>query len=123
MSKFVKIRTELRDPALIKHSLSDLRVPYKENARYKHIFSDFEDVVPLLVTVPGAKFGLRDVDGVYEVVGDDMQLKRIQSIMQRVQQRYAYHKVLAETADAGFELVEEQSGRDGVIRLTVRKWS
>jgi hypothetical protein len=43
--------------------------------------------------------------------------------LQQVQQRYAYHKVLAEVEQAGFALVEEQTGKDHVIRMTVRRWS
>ena len=45
-----------------------------------------------------------------------MQMKTIRAAVERVQQRYAYHVVLAETAKAGFELVEDQAGRDGVIQ-------
>ena len=52
-----------------------------------------------------------------------MQMAQIRAIMQPVQQRYAYHKVVAETEKAGFSLVEEQVGKDNVIRMTVRRWS
>jgi hypothetical protein len=41
----------------------------------------------------------------------------------QIQQRYAYHAVLQATAEAGFELVEENQGNDKVIRMTVRRWS
>ena len=78
---------------------------------------------PLLVKDNYATFGLRlDAGGIYEVVGDDMQMRRVNTTIQRVQQRYAYHKVLAETEMAGFSLVEEQVGDDNVIRMTVRRW-
>jgi hypothetical protein len=69
-------------------------------------------------------FGLRQTeDEHYEVVGDDMQMAQIRKTVQQVQQRYAYHKVVAETAKAGFTLVDENVGRDKVIRLTVRRWA
>ena len=57
------------------------------------------------------------------MIGDDMQMATIRKTMDQVQQRYAYHKVLDETAKAGFSLVEEKVGNDQVIRLTVRRWS
>lgn len=124
MSKFVQIKTELRDGALIRRTLDELKIPYKENARYVHLFSGFAGQVPFLVQNKGLTFGLREGDsGVYEIIGDDMQMKQIQTVMQPVQQRYAYHKVLTETEKLGFSLVEEQTGRDNVIRLTVRRWS
>lgn len=71
------------------------------------------------------EFGLRATDGdSYEVIGDDMQMVQISKrFMGQIQQRYAYHKVLAETSKAGFSLVEEQVSNDQVIRMTVRRWA
>ena len=131
MSKFVKVQTQLRDLALIKRSLDDLKLSYVEDAEYHHIYSGRRERVPLLVQSGRLKFGLRlnaDVDEkveeapAYEVVGDDMILRQIRTTMDEVQQRYAYRKVLAETEKAGFALVEEAVGADQVIRLTVRRW-
>jgi hypothetical protein len=123
MSKFVQIKTELRDLTLIKRALDDLKLAYREEARYVHTYSGTASQVPVLVSDKRATFGLRERDGVYEIIGDDMQMVQIRAIMQPVQQRYAYHKVLAETEKAGFALVEEQVGKDQVIRLTVRRWN
>ena len=124
MSKFVKVTTELRDLSLIKRSLDDLKLSYQEDARYVHTWSGTVSKVPVLVEGFKARFGLRPTeDGIYEAVGDDMQVRSIRSTLDQVQQRYAYHKVVAETALAGFDLVEETVGRDNVIRLTVRRWS
>ena len=39
MSKFVKVKTELRDLSLIKQALEDLKLAYQENARYVHTWS------------------------------------------------------------------------------------
>lgn len=124
MSKFVKVKTELRDLALIKKSLADLSLAYGENERYIHLWSGFNDKVPLLVKQPRATFAFQpNSDGVYEAVGDDMQMAQIRTTLQQIQQRYAYHKVLAEVEQAGFALVEETTGKDHVIRMTVRRWS
>lgn len=124
MSKFVKIKTEFRDLALVKETLDDLKISYVEDERYNHVFSDFNEVVPLVFTLAQrAKFGLRRTDeDAYEVIGDDMQLGPLKKRMGEIQQRYAYRKVLRETAQAGFELVEEKTGNDDVIRMTVRRW-
>ena len=124
MSKFVKIQTELRESALIKRALDDLKIAYSENAHYVHTWSGFRGEVPLLIKQPGTLFGLRIAEsGAYEVIGDDMQMARIRKMLGQIQQRYAYRKVLAETEKAGFDLVEETVGRDNIIRLTVRRWS
>lgn len=124
MSKFVKVQTQLRDLNLVKHALDDLKLSYTENANFVHMWSGFRGQVPLVVKVRNAQFGLRSTPGgEYEVIGDDMQMSAIRSELGRIQQRYAYHAVRQATAEAGFELVEEQVGRDQVIRLTVRRWS
>jgi hypothetical protein len=122
MSKFVQIKTELRDLALIKRALDDLKIVYQEQAQYTHPYSGKRSAVPVLIKEKRATFGLRESDGAYEIIGDDMQMGQIRSLMAPVQQRYAYHKVLVETVKAGFSLVEEHTGRDQVIRLSVRRW-
>lgn len=124
MSKFVKVSTQLRDVALVKKALDDLKVSYKENATYVHRWSGFSGNVPLVVQGQGFMVGLRaQEDGTLEVLADDMQMGRVRSLMQQVQQRYAYHSVVEATAAAGFDLVEETVGADQVIRLTVRRWA
>jgi hypothetical protein len=123
MSKFVQIKTELRDLTMIKRALDDLKINYREQARYVHPFTRKASPVPVLVEDRQVTFGLREADGLYEIIGDDMQMAHIRTLMQPVQQRYAYHKVLAETAKVGFNLVEENVGKDNVIRLTVRRWN
>lgn len=124
MSKFVQVQTELRDLALIKRALDELKLTYRERATYVHPFGGFRGEVPILVQDRRATFGLRETaEGAYAIVGDDMQMAQIRALMQPVQQRYAYHKVVAETEKAGFSLVEERVGKDNVIRMTVRRWS
>lgn len=130
MSKFVKVKTELRETALVRTALSDLKLTWKEGATYAHLFSGARAEVAFLITLPGATyaptstFGLRATpEGALEAVGDDMQMAAIRATMERIQQRYAYHIVLREVEKAGFSLVEEKTGQDQVIRLTVRRWN
>lgn len=123
MSKFVKIRTELRDLDLVRRALDDLKLAYEADATWVHAFSKVREPAALVVKAPGAHFGLRAVEDRFEVLADDMQTARIKPLLAQLMQRYAYHKVLADAALAGFDLVEEQTGADKVIRLTVRRWS
>jgi len=124
MSKFVKVKTQLRDLNLVKHALDDLKLVYQENANFVHTWSGFRGQVPLLVKVNHAQFGLRATPtGEYEVICDDMQMTVIRKELGQIQQRYAYHAVMQATAEAGFELVDEKTGNDKVIRMTVRSWA
>lgn len=125
MSKFVKIQTKLHDLNLLKRALDETRLEYQENARYTHIFSGFTGRLPLVVRKDRLVFGFRarEEDGAYELVADDMQLPQIRPLLGQIQQRYALHKVVLEAEAAGFSLVEQTTGKDQVIRLTVRRWS
>lgn len=124
MSKFVKVQTELRERSFIKTALDDLKLRYTEDADYAHTWSGYRGKVDLLVRQGHVTFGLKpNAEHVYEVLADDMQMATVRSVMTQVQQRYAYHMVVAESQKAGFDLVEEQVGRDQVIRLTLRRWS
>lgn len=124
MSKFVQVKTQLRDIETIKLALDDLKLRYSEDATYTHRWSGRSHSVPLLVAGDSLTFGLRPAeDGSYEAVGDDMQMARLRPVIGRITQRYAYRMVVAETEKAGFDLVEESVGQDDVIRLTVRRWS
>lgn len=124
MSKFVRVKTELHELGLIKRALDDLKLEYREHQRYTHVWSGFAGEVPLVVQAKGAKFAFRPTEsGAYEAIGDDMQMATIRAQLDAIQQCYAYHKVKEEVEAAGFALVEEQTGRDGVIRMTVRRWA
>ena len=123
MSKFGQGRTQLRDLNMIKLALDELKLSYSEDATYTHRWSGSDHAVPLLVRDGTLSFGLRQAkDGSYEAVGDDMQMRRIKPAVDRISQRYAYQMVLAETRNAGFDVVEESVGQDDVIHLTVRRW-
>lgn len=123
MSKFVQVKTQLRDLVMVKRALDDLKLSYTEDTAYKHRWSGGSYAVPLLIQDGSLTFGLRQRDdGSYEAVGDDMQMQRIKPAVERITQCYAYQMVLAETSEAGFELVDETVGHDNTIRMTVRRW-
>jgi len=104
--------------------LDDLALTYQENQRYTHVWSGFSGQVPLVVQAKGVKFAFRTTDeGLYEAIGDDMQMAAVRTHLDAIQQRYAYHKVVNEVEAAGFALIEEQVGGDRVIRMTVRRWT
>lgn len=126
MSKFVKIQTELREAVYLTRALDDLRLPYRENAIWQHRYSRNQRVGAIVVDAPGAQVGFAPSgvsDGVLELLFDDMQKETVETLLGKIRQRYAYHKVLDEAKTAGFDLVEERTGADDIVRLTVRRWA
>ncbi len=125
MSKFVKVRTELRDLEMIKRALDDLGLPYTTSGDYRHGWSGSTHQADLVVT-GGTFHGFafrRNDDGIYDILGDSMGLSAQKETLRQLNQRYAYHKVVHEVSHAGFNLVEEKTDRDQTIRLVVRRWS
>ncbi len=58
MSKFVKVRTELRELGLIKQALDDLKLTYTENEQYTHIWSGHRETAPLVIKEKRATFAM-----------------------------------------------------------------
>lgn len=126
MSKFVKVRTELRDLTMIKRALDDLGLNYREGAQYKHGWTGARHTAELVVegSGPFSGFGLRRNDeGIYEILGDSMGLSSQQATLQKLNQRYAYHKVVEDASKAGFSLVEETTDRNKAVHLVMRRWA
>lgn len=126
MSKFVKMQTELRQVVYLKRALDDLQLVYRENEVWKHRFSQNQRAGAIVVTTADAHIGFAPAssdDAAFEVLFDDMQKKAVEKTLGKIRQRYAYHKVLDEAQKAGFELVEERTGADDVVRLVVRRWA
>jgi len=46
---------------------------------------------------------------------------QLEPFLQQVQQRYAYHAVVARMAEQGFDVVQEEQDADRTIRLIVRR--
>jgi hypothetical protein len=124
MSKFVKVQTELREARYLKQALDDLQLAWREHVTWQHRFSKTQRANAIVVDTSFAPIGFAPNDaGAFEVLYDDMQKKTVDALVGKVRQRYAYHKVLDEAQKAGFELIEERTGADDVVRLTVRRWT
>ena len=125
MSKFVKVRTELRDLSMIKRALDDLGLEHKDATTYQHSWTGATHEVELVVSGNAfSTFALRrNAEGVYEILGDNLGLNSRKELLEQLNQRYAYHKVLGEVSKAGFSLVEETTDKNKAIRLVVRRWA
>lgn len=127
MSKFVRVRTELREIVYLRRALDDLKLDYRENDIYQHAYSNQRRMAAVVVKHRNLHFAFAptatgEASGL-ELLFDDMQKQSIEALIGKIQQRYAYHKVVEETRAAGFELVEERTGADDVVRITVRRWA
>jgi hypothetical protein len=72
---------------------------------------------------PGYDIGFRKAGEQYELVADWYGIEDIkpEELLNRIQQRYAYHAVKSRMEEQGFEVVEEENQEDKTIRLMVRR--
>ena len=122
MSRIVSIRTELRDKTILQECLEhlDYQVLYQEEGIH---IAGVRTPVQFLVHAPYGRLGFRLTQtGNYEIVADDMVLKRQKDSIDRLMQQYAYRKILKDARAAGYNLVQEEVGEDNTIKLVVRKW-
>ncbi|HWP49798.1 MAG TPA: DUF1257 domain-containing protein [Candidatus Limnocylindrales bacterium] len=121
MSRFVSIKTELRDGDILKESLRELKctvIPQTEMTLYAKT-----QPISFLSVTPFGRVGFRINDqGQYEMVGDEEVLKKQGNFLDRLTQRYAYNKVVKEAKKAGFSFIKEEVMEDNSIRVVIRKW-
>lgn len=129
MSHFTQIKTKITDLECLKSALEDLHYSYAEGDVKVSAWRGRAEKVDLVVDT-GAPYGIgfkKNEDGLYEVVADWWGVQTRTGISQqrflaRLNQRYAYHKVLTEVRNRGFTVAEDETMADNTIKLVVRKW-
>ena len=133
MSHFTQVETKINDLVALKAALVELNMEFEEatenqlvkvrgwkgstlNAEAKIKASKSYDI-GLQLTEEGTYKLVADWWGIEEETNETQQV-----IMQKITQRYAYHKVKKEVAAQGFQMDEEQVEADGTIKLGVSKW-
>lgn len=128
MSHFSKIKTQLTDIEMVKKALEDLGFSYTHNPDL-HIlgYANKQQQVDLSIRVgDGYEVGLKKnpVTEAYDIVADWYGVKMNPDyFINKLKQRYAYHKVLHEAEDRGLIVSENTQTKDGSLRLTLRQWS
>ena len=129
MSHFTRVRTKITDREKLKHALADLKYQIHEDAIVRG-YQGAKLMAEVVVRMKGAyDIGFeRSSDGTYQVVADWWGVQKDdglgeQSFVQPVVQRYAYHTVVEQVAKQGFQVVQEATGADQTLKVTVRRWA
>ncbi len=123
MSRYVSIKTELREEAFLSPALSDLKCEILKSKKIRTLLGRSYDVDLAVKTPFGIVGFVRNKTGEFSLVGDDMVLAKKQDFMNDLSKRYAYRKILEEAKQAGFKLVSEKTDGQNAVRLVLRKWS
>lgn len=127
MSHFSQIKTQLRDLAALKSALTDLSIDWKSGPRDVKGYRGQTQTAELAIEQDnGYDIGFKRNGNQYELVADLQYWQQpwsVEGFINRVTQRYAYHTVVNQTAQQGFQIAEQQENQDGSIRLVVQRWS
>ncbi|MEL6334061.1 MAG: DUF1257 domain-containing protein [Cyanobacteria bacterium J06554_1] len=127
MSHFSYIKTRIRDLEALQLSLTDLDIDWKPGPGSVRGYRGQTCTASVVIEQSnGHDIGFAWENDEYALVADLQfwqQPLSVAGFLQQITQRYAYHKILNETALQGFEIAEQQQQKDGSIRLVVQRWS
>ncbi|HEY9907220.1 MAG TPA: DUF1257 domain-containing protein [Thermosynechococcaceae cyanobacterium] len=127
MSHFSQIKTQIRNLSSLKEALTDLGLDWKEGPREVRGYQGQTRSAEVAIEqTNGYDVGFSWNGQEYELVADLQFWKQNWSVdrfLSHVTQRYAYHTILQETAQKGFQVTEQQKNQDGSIRLVLQRWS
>jgi hypothetical protein len=125
MSHFTTIKTEIRDPEILKRTLSDLKLKFQENGKIPGHQGRTERVDIAVGAAGYSYFGFKKSQerGNYEIRGlvEYLRKDEVKMIIKEVLQEYAYRKILHEARKRGFALIQEERLNAGSVKLVLRK--
>jgi len=128
VSHFTKLKTKLVDVSVLRQALVDLGYQVSRGAVQVRGYADSTRLAELAVKV-GPDYGIGFVrdGGTYSIVADWWQVNRDSGIeertfTQKLTQRYAYLKVLAEAKRHSWTKVQERALEDGTVELALTKY-
>ncbi|MBD1822559.1 DUF1257 domain-containing protein [Cyanobacteria bacterium FACHB-DQ100] len=127
MSHFSQIKTQIRNLTSLQSALSDLGMDWKSGPRDVRGYRGQTQAAEVVIEQDnGYDVGFAWNGHEYELVADLQFWKLDHSVdrfLSKVTQRYAYHTIVNESAQKGFQLSEQQKNEDGSIRLVLQRWS
>jgi hypothetical protein len=127
MSHFSQIKTQIRKLSSLQSALTDLDISWKSGPQPVRGYRGQTKTAEVTIEQDnGYDVGFSWNGSEYELVADLQYWQQpwsVERFLSRVTQRYAYHVVLDESANKGFQVAEQQQNEDGSIRLVLQRWS
>ena len=134
MSHFTSVKTKIKDLTCLIRALKDLEFEFTQAEEHQKVRvrgyqrQDTEAELSIHASKTydiGVKL---EADGTYSFVADWWGVETTRGIteeefLQRVTQRYSYHKVMEEVKKAGYTIESEEETEEETIQVRVRTWS
>jgi hypothetical protein len=127
MSHFSNIKTQIRNLTSLKAALNDLGIDWQEGDRPVRGYQGQTRTAQIVVAQENNyDIGFSWNGPEYELIADLQYWQQpltVEGFLRKVSQGYAYHTVINESSQQGFQVSEQQKNADGSIRLVVQRWS
>ncbi|MGF1538634.1 MAG: DUF1257 domain-containing protein [Elainellaceae cyanobacterium] len=127
MSHFSQIKTQIRNLSSLKAALTDSGVDWQEGpVDIRGYRGQTQSADVAIAQDNGYDLGFCWNGEAYELVADLQYWQQplsVQGFLNQVTQRYAYRTIVAESAQKGFQVAEQQTQPDGSVRLVLQRWS
>jgi hypothetical protein len=132
MSHFTTVETKIKDLVALELALKDLGYTFTHaEAGQQVVVRGYQgQTLGAELSIHASKtydIGVKVTDKGVVFVADWWGVETTRGVaekdfIQKVTQRYAYHKVMAEIKKRGYTLTEEEQTEDNQIRIKVRSW-
>ena len=127
MSHFSQIETKIRELDPLEAALGDLGIPSQRGEMKVRGYRGQSQAASVIIPQPnGYDVGFQWNGETYQLIADLQYWQQpwsVETFLNKVTQRYAYQTILRETAQKGFEVVEQKQAEDGNVRLVLQRWS
>ncbi|MEL6381776.1 MAG: DUF1257 domain-containing protein [Cyanobacteria bacterium J06626_18] len=129
MSHFSQIRTKIRNLSSLQAALTDMGATWQQGPSPVRGYQGQAETAEVVIEQSNGYdigFKLNAETKEYELVADLQYWQQplsVDGFLNQINQRYAFHTVMAATAKEGFQVAEQQTTADGAIRLVVQRWS
>jgi hypothetical protein len=129
MSHFTTVQTRIKCLVTLKKVLAELGYALKEGVtQVRGYQGQLADAVAVIDTKSSYDIGIVQTQDGYSLIGD-WEMVQVRAgieqaqLLQDINRRYAYHKVMEEVKKRGYQVVEEQTDGQQHVHVRVRKWS
>ncbi|MGA1621276.1 MAG: DUF1257 domain-containing protein [Synechocystis sp.] len=127
MSHFSNIKTQIRNLDVLKTTLTNLGVDWKDGPATVRGYQGATAIAAVVIEQDNNyDVGFSWNGKEYELVTDLQYWQQplsVEGFLQKITQGYALETVLSESAKQGFAVTEQQTQKDGSVRLVVQRWS
>jgi len=129
MSHFTEVKTKIKCLVTLKKVIEELGYSFKDGVtQVRGYQGELTEAIAVIDTKSSYDIGIVQTAEGYSLIGDwDMLQVRAgieqDELLNAINKKYAYHKILEEVAKQGYTVVEEEENAEQVVKVRVRRWT